>query len=142
MSVTGIHHFTIRVEDQARSKGWYEQVLGFQFMDIPVSGEVTETWRGSPAEGHLFAAQIGGTFLILAPPLAGTPEGDRFSEYRIGADHIAVGVDDRTDLEQLVDSLRSAGTDTEGIELDPVLDKEYAAFRDPDNVQWEFYMAV
>ena len=39
-------------------------------------------------------------------------------------------------------ALRGAGVETAGIEHDAVLDKDYVAFRDPDNVQWEFYMAV
>jgi hypothetical protein len=40
----------------------------------------------------------------------------------------------------LVGRLRGEGVETEGVETDPVLNKEYVAFRDPDNVQWEFYM--
>ena len=35
--------------------------------------------------------------------------------------------------------LRADGVETAGVELDPVLNKEYVCFRDPDNVQWEFY---
>ena len=53
---------------------------------------------------------------------------------------VAFGVDDRATLDELVGRLRAEGVETEGIETDPVLNKEYVAFRDPDNVQWEFYM--
>jgi catechol 2,3-dioxygenase-like lactoylglutathione lyase family enzyme len=115
-------------------------VLGFAFMELPVGPSVTNLWRGSPGEGTLLATQAGDTFVILQPPLEGTPGEDRFSERRIGIDHLAFGVDDRATLESLVERLRAEGSETEGIEHDAVLDKDYVAFRDPDNVQWEFYM--
>ena len=141
MGMTGIHHISIRVQDHEASRSWYEQVLGLQFMSIPVDAGVSGIWRGAPEQGELLATQIGSTFLVLAPPLEGTPAEDRFSEYRIGVDHLAMAVEGRADLEGLVDSLRRAGVDTAGIETDPVLGKEYVAFRDPDNVQWEWYTA-
>ena len=101
---------------------------------------MTGIWRGSPSEGTLLAIQAGNTFVILMPPLEGAVYEDRFDERRIGVDHLAFGVDDRGTLEDLVARLRAEGVETEGVEHDPVLDKDYVAFRDPDNVQWEFYM--
>lgn len=139
IDVKSLHHVAIRVQDQEAAKRFYEEVLGLSFMPIPVPSETSSIWRGSPSEGRLEATQAGSTYVILAPPLEGTPADDRFSEYRIGVDHLAFGVDDRAELEKLVESLRSAGVQTEGIEVDPVLGKEYVCFRDPDNVQWEFY---
>jgi glyoxylase I family protein len=142
MGVKSLHHVAIRVRDPWTSRRFYEDVLGFSFMEIPVAGEFIAAWEGAPSEGTLFAMQAGDTFVILEPPLEGTGSSDRFSEQRIGVDHLAFGVDDRQDLERLASSLEVAGVETAGIELDPVLGKEYVAFRDPDNVQWEFYMAV
>lgn len=141
MGVISLHHVAIRVQDQERARRFYEDVLSLAFMAIPVSGDFIKEWRGAPSEGELLATQAGSTFVILEPPLEGTPDDDGFSERRIGVDHLAFGVDDRSDLERLVGSLRGAGVHTEGIETDPVLDKEYVCFRDPDNVQWEFYVA-
>ena len=140
MAVTSLHHVAIRVQDPDRSRAFYENVLGFAFMELPVGPSVTNLWRGSPSEGTLLATQAGDTFVILQPPLEGTADDDRFSERRIGIDHLAFGVDDRGTLEALVERLRAVRTETEGIEHDAVLDKDYVAFRDPDNVQWEFYM--
>jgi glyoxylase I family protein len=142
MGVKSLHHVAIRVRDPDASRRFYEDVLGFGFMEIPVSGEFIAEWEGAPDEGKLLAMQAGDTFVILEPPLEGTASGDRFSEQRIGVDHLAFGVDDRHDLERLESSLGGAGVETAGIELDPVLGKEYVAFRDPDNVQWEFYMSA
>ena len=123
MGVRSLHHIAIRVRDPEASRRFYEDVLGFRFMEIPVSGAMITEWED-------------------APPLQGTGPNDRFNERRIGVDHLAFGVEGREDLERLERSLRDAGVDTAGIEHDPVLDKDYVAFRDPDNVQWEFYMAV
>jgi glyoxylase I family protein len=120
----GMHHITIRVTDMDRSKRFYSEVLGFDVQ--------------TPAEDLAFF-QVGPTLIVLRLPLEGTPEGDRFSEYRIGVDHLAFSVDDRNELEKLVNVLGEAGVETAGIEVDPVLNKEYVCFRDPDNVQWEFY---
>ena len=141
MAVTSLHHVVIRVQDPDRSRAFYEKVLGFAFIELPVGPDVTGLWRGSPPEGSLLAMQAGDTFVILMPPLEGTPDEDRFDERRIGVDHLACGVDDRGTLEDLVARLRAEGAETAGIEHDSVLDKDYVAFRDPDNVQWEFYMA-
>jgi glyoxylase I family protein len=140
VNVTSLHHVAIRVQDVERSRKFYENVLGLSFMEVPVSGDVTKTWKGSPAEASLLATQAGDTLVILEPPLDGTPADDRFSERRIGVDHLAFGVEDRDTLDDLVTNLRAVGVDTAGVETDPVLNKEYVAFRDPDNVQWEFYM--
>jgi glyoxylase I family protein len=140
MKVTSLHHVAIRVQDPDRSRAFYENVLGLSFLEIPVGGDFTKAWKGSPSEGSLLATQAGDTFVILEPPLEGTPDGDRFSERRIGVDHLAFGVEDPATLEELVELLRAEKVETAGVEHDPVLDKDYVCFRDPDNVQWEFYM--
>ncbi len=142
MKLSGIHHVTLRSQDPAAARRFFEEVTGLQFMEIPVSGDVTSNWKGAPAGGVLLATQVGDTFLVIQPPLEGTSDADRFSEYRIGVDHLAFAVDDRAELDSLVERLRAVGVETQGVETDVVLGKEYVAFRDPDNVQWEAYMAV
>jgi glyoxylase I family protein len=141
MEISGIHHLVLRSQDPPRARRFYEEVLELPFMELPAPPPAVSTWRGAPDAGVFLAAQVGQTYLILAPPLEGTTDDDRFSEYRIGVDHLAFSVRDRADLESLVDRLRAAGVETEGIERDPLLDKEYVAFRDPDNVQCEAYMS-
>jgi catechol 2,3-dioxygenase-like lactoylglutathione lyase family enzyme len=109
MKITGIHHISIRVQDPDASRRFYEEVIGLEFMEIPASGEMTATWRGSPSDGVLLATQTGNTFFVIEPPLEGTAEDDRFSEYRIGLDHLAFAVEDRAELDSLVDRLRAEG---------------------------------
>ena len=142
VAVNGLHHVTIRVQDPDRARAFYEETLGLPFIEIPVDQTFVHEWRGNPAQGTLLATQIGSTFLILAPPLEGTPDDDRFSERRIGVDHLAFGVDDPAVLDEVAAALEGASVPTAGVEVDPVLGKPYVAFRDPDNVQWEFYLAT
>jgi glyoxylase I family protein len=82
----------------------------------------------------------GATRVILRSPLEGTPSDDRFSERRIGLDHISFGVQDRRSLERLVERLRGHDVATEGIELNADPENEFVAFRDPDNIQLEFFV--
>ncbi|HEY7282565.1 MAG TPA: VOC family protein [Actinomycetota bacterium] len=131
---------TLRSRDPEAARSFYQEVLGLEFMEIPVSGDVTSIWEGAPTEGVLLAAQVGTTFLVIMPPLEGTAGDDRFSEYRIGLDHLAFAIGDRADLDSLVERLEAAGVETQGVETDVVLGKEYVAFRDPDNVQCEAYL--
>jgi catechol 2,3-dioxygenase-like lactoylglutathione lyase family enzyme len=140
MMVAGIHHVTLRSQDPEAARRFYQEVIGLEFMEIPVSGEVTSIWKGAPVDGVLIAAQVGTTYLVIAPPLEGTADDDRFSEYRIGIDHLAFAMEDRAGLDSLVERLAAVGVETAGVETDPVLGKEYVAFRDPDNVQWEAYL--
>ena len=138
MSITKLDHVLLRVQDPERSRRFYEDLLGLRFVEMPVDEATAVIWRGRPKEGTLLATQAGDTLVILGPPLEGTPADDRFSEYRVGVDHLAFGVDDHATLEGLVERLQAAGMDTAGIETD-ALGKDYVSFRDPDNVQWEFY---
>jgi catechol 2,3-dioxygenase-like lactoylglutathione lyase family enzyme len=140
MMLSSLHHVAIRVQDPDRSRAFYEKALGLAFLELPVGNATTGIWRGAPSEGTLLATQAGDTFVILEPPLEGTADDDRFDERRIGVDHLAFGVDDRSTLDEVIERLRVEGVETAGVEHDPVLDKDYVAFRDPDNVQWELYM--
>ena len=140
MKTTGVHHICIRVQDQERSRRWYENVLGFECVGLQPSKDQIATWRGQPASGKVVMMRAGDTYITLQPPLEGTAPDDQFSEYRIGVDHLAFAIQERGELDILVDSLRSAGVPTEGVKTHPVLGKEYVVFRDPDNVQWEAFM--
>jgi glyoxylase I family protein len=142
IEINGLHHFLIRVHNPERSRRFYEQTFGFSFMELPVDATFVAEWRGQPSEGKLLATQLGSTFLVLAPPLEGTEADDRFNERRIGVDHLAVGVPNAGVLDEVVRALEGAGVTTAGVEHDPVLDKSYVAFRDPDNVQWEFFAST
>jgi catechol 2,3-dioxygenase-like lactoylglutathione lyase family enzyme len=125
--ITGFHHVTLNVRDLARSRRFFQALPGFT-LDQDFPGQKLRFRIGAQAAR-----------LVLVPPLPGTPDGDRFSEHRIGLDHLAVGVPGRPELEGLEQVLRELGARTDGIKLDRAGDAAMITFRDPDHVQWEFF---
>ena len=127
--LTGFHHITLNVSDLERSRRFYQALPEFVVdQDFPDRGKVR------------FRVGDQRTRLVLVTPVPGTPAGDRFSERRIGLDHLAIGVTGgREALETLERTLRDLGADTDGIKLDRAGEAAMITFRDPDNIQWEFF---
>ena len=123
ITTDGIHHVSLRVNDLGRARQFYGGVLGFEIKEI----------------GEAIYFTVGPTFVVLWSPLPGTPKNDRVIDARVGFDHVAFHVSGRAELDKIADMLKKAGVSTEGVERDPYLDKDYVCFRDPDNIQWEFY---
>ena len=62
---------------------------------------------------------------------------ERFSEFRVGLDHVSWGCADRAELENWANRL-----DDLGIEHGPIVDASYGSglsFRDPDGIALEFF---
>jgi glyoxylase I family protein len=119
------HHITLRVADLDRSRAFYQGVLGLTLdQDFP---------------GEKLRLRLDGTAtrLVLVPPLPGTPPEDRFSERRIGLDHIAIGVP-AEEVGRLAGVLDAAGVPNSGLKADP-MGPTMLTFRDPDNIQWELF---
>jgi glyoxylase I family protein len=125
LQIQGIHHLVLTVSDPARSATFYEKVLGVKA--FPGDEKV----RCISCESFLLCFQ--------RPPKQGLPN-DRFDENRLGLDHIGFSVKSRQQLEDLLIALQELGVTTAGIELDPDGEGEYVCFRDPDNIQVEFYV--
>jgi glyoxylase I family protein len=117
---SGVHHITLNVTDLTRSRRFYEDVLGLT---------VDQDFPPEPGyRGKLRLRLADGTRI---------PDTDQFSEYRVGLDHISLGIPG-TELERLVDALREAGIQTSGIQRD-ALGPALVCFRDPDNIAWECF---
>ena len=56
-------------------------------------------------------------------------------------DHIALACTDEAELARVADALAAAGVENTGVKLDETLGKRYVAFKDPDRIAWELYMA-
>jgi glyoxylase I family protein len=119
-----IHHLTLRVTDVEASARFYERALG-------VTVDVFE-------DRSRF--RVGDTIVVLRPPLPGTPPGDTFTERRIGLDHVAFHVRSESELEVLLRRLQDLGVAVGTIERDTTTGGIGLAFRDPDNIQLEFYV--
>jgi catechol 2,3-dioxygenase-like lactoylglutathione lyase family enzyme len=122
---TGYHHITLNVTDLGRARAFYEGLLGFGVdQDFP---------------GEKLRLRMPGTStrLVLRPVLPGTPAGDRFTELRVGLDHIAIG-GTREEVHRLAQTLRAADVPAD-LHRDRAGQNEMVTFRDPDNIQWEFF---
>ena len=118
----GIHHINLRCSDLSTSKDFYQNVMGFTIaFDLP----------------ELFAFPVGGVFIVFKPAEAGAV----FNPHTIGTDHIAIACETEDELHRVATELSEAGVENTGVKTDPTLNKPYVAFKDPDRIQWEFYMA-
>jgi len=121
----GIHHLAIRVTDYERSKHFYIDTLGFnKIMEQP----------------GLCLFLAGNTPIGILGSENKTPAGDQFDPYRVGLDHLAIGCENKEDLNAIAEALKQNGIENTGIKQDPTLDKDYIAFKDPDRISWEYYM--
>jgi catechol 2,3-dioxygenase-like lactoylglutathione lyase family enzyme len=122
----GVHHLALRSANLERSRAFYGDVLGF-----PIVLEAD----------NIFLFLAGGTAIAIRGPEAGTPRGDRFDPFRVGLDHVALGCEDAAELTRVARALAAASIDNTGVKLDPTLNRQYVAFKDPDRIAWELYMA-
>ena len=137
---TGVHHLTLRSSDLRRARDFYGSTLGF-----PI---VLETWDS-------FGTLAGSTLLVVrrsdtrtSAPSTGSAAsraprdaGDHFDPVRVGLDHVALGCADEAELMRVACALEAALVPTTGLRFDEVLRRRYVAFKDPDGIAWEFYMA-
>jgi glyoxylase I family protein len=121
--LSGFHHITLNVTDLQRARAFYESVLGFEVdQDFP---------------GYKVRLRVGDSRarLVLRPP-PGAVDADRFSEYRIGLDHVSFGAS-RADLDRLAEALAAAGV--RGDFSQDALGPAVLCCRDPDNIALEFF---
>ena len=117
----GIHHINLRCSNLDTAKHFYQNVMGF-----PIVIDMAE----------LFAFPVGGVFIVFKK----AEENLQFNPFTIGTDHLAIACETEEELNRVAKELGAAGVENTGVKLDPVLQKQYVAFKDPDRIQWEFYM--
>ncbi|MEH1014833.1 VOC family protein [Micromonospora sp. CPCC 206060] len=128
-NLSGIHHVTLNVRDLGRSVQWYSDVLDFSVVfELNTDGFERRIMR------HPSGVLIGLTKHRHADADA------EFSERRTGLDHVAFAVDTMAELEAWVARLTGAGVTHSGIKVTPV-GFTLIAFRDPDDIQLELYLA-
>ena len=65
--------------------------------------------------------------------------GDRFSEFHMGLDHLEFLVDRREDLDEWAKRLTQLGISHSGVKEPEYTQNAMLTFRDPDNIQLEFF---
>ena len=119
-----LNHFALTVTDLDRSMAWCRRLF-----EAPPAAVLDEA-------SYRAAIWFEPVFAIHEHRLH--YESDTFDEVRIGLDHISFGCADREELEAWPDRL-----DALGIEHGEIVDTWYGsglAFRDPDNIQLEFFI--
>jgi glyoxylase I family protein len=131
--VTGIHHVAISVKDLERSVAWYRKVLGFSTVlsaEHPNRTEGLET-LANPKFSVVFSLHV-----------HSDNEGESFSESHTGLDHVGFAVEDHSSLEEWERHLTELNVEHSPLTDQPLDDQSgdsVVVFRDPDNVQLEFF---
>lgn len=126
MQTPGVHHIALRVRSFEAARRFYIDLLGFQpLMEAP----------------GLLLFQAGASVFGVRAPSEQSPAGDSFDPHRVGLDHVALACTDEAELHRVADALAAAGVENTGVKMDETLGKKYVAFKDPDRIAWEFYMA-
>lgn len=125
-SLLGVHHVAIICSDYDCSKHFYHHVLGLEI--------VAETYRAERDSYKLDLRLADGSQLELfsfpgSPPRPSYPEA-------IGLRHLAFKVDS---VEAYSNYLRGLGVEVEAIRVDPLTQKQYTFFSDPDELPLEIY---
>ncbi|MCW3120266.1 MAG: Glyoxalase/bleomycin resistance protein/dioxygenase [Chitinophagaceae bacterium] len=122
----GIHHIAFRCMDMETTKGFYKNIIGF-----PLAVETPDL--------IIFAA--GFVHIAFKPAKPRDGKYTSFSPFEVGLDHIAMTCQSEEELRRFTKEITEAGVENTGVKLDETLQKLYVAFKDPDRIQWEFYMA-
>ncbi len=120
---SGIHHIALRSKDFSTTKNFYQDIIGFPLvLDTP----------------DLIGFMAGPAFIGFKKATA--QDGEVFTPFNIGLDHVAIACETEEELHRFARGLADAGVENTGVKTDPALQKLYVAFKDPDRIQWEFYM--
>jgi glyoxylase I family protein len=125
--IKGFHHAALTVTDAEASSRWYQNLLGMQ--EVMVAGDDDVSLR-------ILAHPEAGIMLGLRQYSSG--QADRFDEFRTGLDHLAFEVTSADELAAWEQKLTNAGIAyTPAVEM-PI--GSVVVFRDPDNIQLEFWL--
>jgi catechol-2,3-dioxygenase len=127
MAFPPLAHVALTVRDLSVSVPWYEAL----FEADPVLDEDTDP------DFHHTVYLLGGGTLIGLHQHKQAASAERFSEFRVGLDHVGFGCADRAELEKWARKLDELGVDHGGI-----VDAAYGSgvsFRDPDGIALEFF---
>ena len=127
MQTSGLNHVVLTVSNAERARAFYGELLGFE----------TKVMQEGADGGFYFVAGNVSVFVFASKqPLPA----DRFSEFRIGLDHLSFNAPSQAALDELANRLIAAGVDTKGVEQFAPTGNYYVAFRDPDNIQLEYWL--
>jgi catechol 2,3-dioxygenase-like lactoylglutathione lyase family enzyme len=129
-SITGRLEINLSVRDAAMSAVWYRSVLALE-----------ERYDFSSDDGSMRYISLveprSGLVLCLVGHTANP--GEMFSEFRTGLDHLEFLVARREDLHEWAARLDELGIPHSGVKYLEYTPNAMVTFRDPDNIQLEFF---
>jgi glyoxylase I family protein len=129
-SITGRVEVCLTVRDPVLSAAWYAELLGMQTQYDHTSDDGQMRYICLVEPSSLFV-------LCLVGHARST--GEPFTEFRTGLDHLEFVVASRDDLEQWAERLNELGVPHSGVKNLDYTANAMLTFRDPDNIQLEFF---
>ena len=129
MQLKRFHHVAVICSDYPKSKAFYTGILGLRI--------IAETYREARQSYKLDLALPDGSQIELfsipgAPPRPSHPEA-------LGLRHLAFEVDD---VPATAAQLQAKGIPVEPIRIDPLTNRQFTFFADPDGLPLELYEAA
>ena len=121
-----IHHICLRSIDFAITKQFYQNILG---------------WKLVIDNAELIIFLASSVFVAFKKAAPRDKKYLSFSPFEVGLDHIAIRCETEEELHLFAKKLADAAVENTGVKMDETLQKLYVAFKDPNKIQWEFYMA-
>jgi glyoxylase I family protein len=125
---TNVSHLDLSVSDAERSARWYCDVLGLRRLR-----------RADLDNRIMIVLRHDGSGLIIGLNQHKEPVGDRFDEHRPGLDHVGFTVTERPELDAWQTRLAELGVEHSPVQDSPSGSGTALVFRDPDNIQLEFW---
>ena len=123
-----ISHLDLTVSDAEASARWYVETLGLRRL------------RRADLEGRIMIVLMHPeTGLVLGLNQHDEQSADRFDEHRPGLDHVAFAVAERDELDRWQERLAELAVEHSRVTDSPSGSGTALVFRDPDNIQLEFW---
>ncbi|WML24821.1 VOC family protein [Neobacillus sp. OS1-33] len=126
MKINKIHHIAVICSDYQKSKDFYVRILGL----TPIN-EVYRTERDS----YKLDLEVNGQYQIELFSFPNPAVRPNYPE-AAGLRHLAFEVDD---VEEAVEYMKNHQVKVEDIRVDPVTNKKFSFFPDPDGLPIELY---
>ncbi len=129
-SITGRLEVTLSVRDTQQSAAWYSALLGMH-----------QTYDHTSDDGlmrYICLREPESAFVLCLVGHAANA-GDEFDDHRTGLDHLEFIVDERKDLDEWAAHLDEMGVEHSGVKEFDYTANSMLTFRDPDNIQLEFF---
>lgn len=129
-SISGRIEVNLTVLDPASSAAWYSALLDLQTL-------YDHTGEGDRVR-YICLVEPASRLVLCLVGHEGNP-GERFSEFQTGLDHLEFLVDRREELHEWEHKLNRLGVPHSGIKEPSYTRNAMLTFRDPDNIQLEFF---